>query len=420
MTTHPQEKKSGLGKWIAVAVIGLALVVIFAFLILAAFIAVIAGAENERQSSVGCMGVTNAASSTGVTAEMPQAPGDLRKQQISNAQTINRVVEDLGLPGKAAEIAIIAAMGESTLINLDYGDEATVTNPDGSATTSKGLFQQQTSQGWGTVEQVTNPEYATKSFLLGPKHDGNGGLTSVAGWQDREITLVINEVQSNQDASHYARSYDAAREIMDAAGIDTTREGDTTKMDAAGITTEEDSGDTITTTALSGCAERNTASSAMWDGDLGPGEWTNPLPGSVVTSGYGPRNIPGVPAWAQNHVGVDMATPASGPAGQVIAPTKMRVTGFLDHDGCVMTKQVEEPHFGFAFCHMSEYFVVKDDVLEKGQTIGVEGNKGQISGMARHTHVEMYKPGSPEMNYPYQGFNIDPMPILKEKGALPQ
>ena len=47
-------------------------------------------------------------------------------------------------------IAVMTAMGESSLRNIDYGDWETsgVTNPDGSRTTSIGLFQQQDS--WGT------------------------------------------------------------------------------------------------------------------------------------------------------------------------------------------------------------------------------------------------------------------------------
>ena len=49
-----------------------------------------------------------------------------------------------------------------------------------------------------------------------------------------------------------------------------------------------------------------------WDGDLGDGEWTTPLPGGKFTSGYGRRNVPGLPAWAQEHVGVDLATPGAG------------------------------------------------------------------------------------------------------------
>ena len=38
-----------------------------------------------------------------------------------------------------------------------------------------------------------------------------------------------------------------------------------------------------------------------WDGDLGDGEWTTPLPGGEFTSGYGGRTLAGVPGWANQH-----------------------------------------------------------------------------------------------------------------------
>lgn len=207
----------------------IALVVIIVLVGLAAaagiVVAVIGGMLSSTQSpQADC---TAPYSTGGNTTSIPKAPAEVRKEQIENAKTIAAVVREMGLPGRAAEIAIVAAMGESSLVNLSYGDEAQgVTNPDGSATTSKGLFQQQTSQGWGTVEQVTNPQYATKSFLLGPKHNGAAGLVAIPNWQDGEITLVIHKVQSNSEAGHYAQFYDAARQIITAAGIDTSQSGD--------------------------------------------------------------------------------------------------------------------------------------------------------------------------------------------------
>jgi surface antigen len=185
-------------------------------------------------------------------------PKALHDEQIRNAQTIDRVASRLGLPGTASKIAIIAAMGESTLLNLDHGDEGQgVTNPDGSPTTSKGLFQQQT-PGWGTIEQVTDPEYATTSFLLGANHQGTTqGLVTVPGWETGEITQVIHKVQSNANPNHYAASYASANQIITEAGIDVSRDADEDKQAAwagtpANLTT---GGDTTQTVSLStGCA----------------------------------------------------------------------------------------------------------------------------------------------------------------------
>lgn len=161
-----------------------------------------------------------------------------------------------------------------------------------------------------------------------------------------------------------------------------------------------------------------------WDGDLGDGEWTTPLPGGVFTSGYGHRNIPGLPAWAQDHVGVDIATPGAGngDGGKVIAPTKIQVTSFLPVDGCVIAKVIEEgePAFKFGFCHLNHYDVAVGDVLERGDIVGIEGNTAGLGQVATHLHFEIYSPESPDAAYPYNTFNIDPEPILKEKGAWVQ
>lgn len=159
-------------------------------------------------------------------------PGKYKAEQIKNAKLIDAAASKLGLPGKASQIAITTAMGESSLLNLDHGDEgAGVKNPDGSATTSKGLFQQQTSTGWGTAAQVTDPEYSATSFFTGPKHNGAApSLVSVPGWESKEMTAVIHQVQGNADPNHYASSYAEADKIIKEAGIDISRPGDEAKQ----------------------------------------------------------------------------------------------------------------------------------------------------------------------------------------------
>ena len=159
----------------------------------------------------------------------------------------------------------------------------------------------------------------------------------------------------------------------------------------------------------------------QWDGDLGDGEWTNPLPGGQFTSGYGHRDISGVPEWAKDHMGVDISTGAgSGPGGDVLAPADMEIVEFYEPDACIKGKQKDEPQFYFNLCHLAENYVDEGDEVTRGDVIGVEGNTGQIGGMATHLHVEIFKPDSPSPPQPYNGSNIDPEPILKEKGAWPK
>lgn len=164
------------------------------------------------------------------------------------------------------------------------------------------------------------------------------------------------------------------------------------------------------------------AGTGVWDGDLGDGEWTNPCPGCVFTSGYGRRNVPGLPDWAQMHMGVDLATPGAGhgDGGPIVTPVDMKVVGFIRNDGCVVTRQTGDPGFGFAFCHLNRIDVAEGQQLKRGDIIGIEGNHaGSVGGgVATHLHLEIYKPHcGGKMNYPYDGCNINPEPILKEKGA---
>ena len=182
-------------------------------------------------------------------------------------------------------------------------------------------------------------------------------------------------------------------------------------------------------TKITGSAQVNftqdcsTVAGQDWNGDLGKGEWTNPLPNSKVMSHYGPRNVPGLDGWAQDHVGVDLATRSFSyePGGPVVAPTAMTVTGYLQKDACVLAKQNGAPGFSFAFCHLARVDVKKGQVLKRGTVIGIEGNvAGSLSSrVATHLHFEIYDPSTPIPGTPYNKHNINPEPILRAKGALP-
>ena len=91
--------------------------------------------------AIGALG--SAERATGVPAEYDA-------EQLCNAATIIDTGSALGLSTRDETIAVMTAMGESALRNIAYGDWETsgVRNPDGSPTTSIGLFQQQ--DEWGS------------------------------------------------------------------------------------------------------------------------------------------------------------------------------------------------------------------------------------------------------------------------------
>jgi len=107
-------------------------------------------------------------------------PVDLGQAPV--AATIAGVAARMGLPTRALEIAYAAALQESKLTNLPGGDRDSV-----------GVFQQRPSQGWGTVAQLQDPQYAATAFFK--------ALVKVPGY------LSIPQYQAAQDVQHSADGY---------------------------------------------------------------------------------------------------------------------------------------------------------------------------------------------------------------------
>ncbi|NLJ53008.1 MAG: hypothetical protein GX344_02575 [Intrasporangiaceae bacterium] len=97
-------------------------------------------------------------------------------EQMDNAGTIVGIAMGRGLPARAGTIAIATAIQESKLRNINYGDRD-----------SLGLFQQRPSMGWGTPEEILDPEYSTNTFY--------DVLVTVPGWENGVVTEVAQEVQ---------------------------------------------------------------------------------------------------------------------------------------------------------------------------------------------------------------------------------
>jgi hypothetical protein len=118
-------------------------------------------------------------------------------EQAANSTTIAAVGKRLGLPDHAVTVALAAALQESRLRNLPYGDRD-----------SLGLFQQRPSQGWGTSAEILTPSYAAAAFFR--------ELTRVAGWATLPITVAAQEVQRSAAPSAYAQWEPQARALAKA------------------------------------------------------------------------------------------------------------------------------------------------------------------------------------------------------------
>jgi N-acetylmuramoyl-L-alanine amidase len=127
----------------------------------------------------------------------------LNDEQEGNAKTIISVGRSLGVSDYGIIIALATAMQESSMRNLNYGHLDSV-----------GLFQQRPSSGWGSVSQLTKPEYAAKLFYGGPSNPNKGktrGLLDIAGWQSMSVTKAAQSVQISAYPNAYAKWEASAR-----------------------------------------------------------------------------------------------------------------------------------------------------------------------------------------------------------------
>jgi hypothetical protein len=104
--------------------------------------------------------------------------------QAAIAATIAGVAARHRLPRQAVTIAYAAALQESQLQNLDYGDRDSV-----------GVFQQRPSQGWGTTSELEDPVYATTKFFA--------ALVQVPGYARMPVDQAAQDVQRSADGTAY-------------------------------------------------------------------------------------------------------------------------------------------------------------------------------------------------------------------------
>ncbi|WP_026189586.1 hypothetical protein [Salinispora mooreana] len=124
---------------------------------------------------------------------------ELGEEQTGNVKAIIEATKNADMDERAAVVAIATSLQESKLENLGHlGDR---NDHD-----SQGLFQQRPSSGWGTVEQITDPEYSTTAFL--------DGLKQVEGWQDMPLTEAAQTVQVSAYPFHYAQWETQAADLV--------------------------------------------------------------------------------------------------------------------------------------------------------------------------------------------------------------
>lgn len=250
--------------------------------------------------------------------------------QLANAAAIISAAQQLSLGQDAQITGVMAAMGESALKNITYGDWKTGghTNPDGSPTSSIGLFQQQ--EWWGSVEDRMNPTKAATLFF--------SRLSAVPGWQDMEPSHAIWRVQINADKNHYAKYETDATAVVDALG--------------------------------GSCG-------------TGTGEWIVPARGTV-TGVFGDGRGDHV------HMGTDLADGTCGgpiwaASAGVVSDTGSNSRG----GGYIWIEHAEGVETGYFHMKVSDVLVREGQTVKTGDQIGKVGNEGNSYGCHLHYEVKV-------------------------------
>ena len=124
------------------------------------------------------------------------APGDFGTgSKRANAFGIIDIAMKRGLGHRGALLGLMAAMQESSLVNLAGGDRDSV-----------GLFQQRPSMGWGSVQQIMNPSYSTNKFF--------DALVRKGGWQTGPEWEDIQRVQVSAFPYAYQKHKGAALALI--------------------------------------------------------------------------------------------------------------------------------------------------------------------------------------------------------------
>lgn len=293
---------------------------------------------------------------------------ELDSEQLGYAGTILGVAkgafEGANTQRQAAIIAVTTALQESSLRNLDSGDRDSV-----------GLFQQRPSAGWGTVEQIMNPVYATSKFYE--------ALSAVAGWQSLPVGEAAQAVQVSAYPDEYAKWENTARVTV-------------AQLFAATAPIEPTAG------PITAPSEDSVRGSLLCIGGnlIVNGDTVTPVVNYELTSRFGPRVSP-VAGASTNHKGLDMARDGCQLNPPVLEPI------YAIQDGTVTRSQVwgtygtmiEIDHgadFVTRYAHLlaGSSMVTVGQPVSVGQPIGIMGSTGASTGC--HLHFETFVNGKAE------------------------
>lgn len=123
-------------------------------------------------------------------------------EQLANAAATVRAGADLGIDARGQAIAVMTAMGESSLVNVAHGDAVRAD--------TVGLFQ--TGPEHGSYDARMDPYQAAVLFFE--------RLTAVPNWQELPPTIAAHRAQRNADPLHYEQHWPDALAVLAALSRD--------------------------------------------------------------------------------------------------------------------------------------------------------------------------------------------------------
>ncbi|WP_203981492.1 hypothetical protein [Planosporangium flavigriseum] len=150
--------------------------------------------------------------SPGGSSARPRPVTGVSQAAMDHAVTIIEVGRQMNLPRRAYVVAIMTALQETALRNLanstvpeslNYAHQGVYQNFD-----SVGLFQQRSSQGWGSVAELMDPATAARLFYQ--------RLVKVPRWQAMSPGDAAQAVQRSAFPRAYDKQRARAERIVDA------------------------------------------------------------------------------------------------------------------------------------------------------------------------------------------------------------
>ncbi|GAB3166172.1 hypothetical protein GCM10027059_24880 [Myceligenerans halotolerans] len=371
---------------LVLAVLGVATLALPAALIgMVVLVAGVIGGQQSMSGGAGC-GISGSVVVAADGGGRQVAAGGFTAEQLQNATVILQVGAERGVPAKAQAIAVMTALGESGMRNLTYGDDRFgVRNPDGSLTSSIGMFQEQ--KWFGTVEERLDPVGSSGRFY--------DRLLAVEGWQAMEPTIAAHKAQRNADPYHYASQWDRALQVMRlVSGAD---EQDLEALSAS------IQGASPAAPCLTGAISQAAVSA---------GGWANPAVGTKA-SGYGPRNT-GIAGASRFHQGQDIAA-ACGTPVYAAATGRVVLSGGTGW-GTGNTIRIEHGlGLDTTYGHLltGTNVVSVGDVVEAGQQIASMGGDSRVDPAGAGTSSGCHLHYEVRMN----AQAVDPEPFMAQQGV---